>query len=85
MNILLKERFFALYWGQDVGVNINKRPKEWRFRINEKHIGNIHYVSLKPHLHDVDYDNQRALGHATPYMSYSIKDLEEAGWLRIEE
>ena len=84
-NFILRERYFALYWGQEVGKNINKRPNLWSFVVNEKHIGNIHYILLKPYAgDDIDLDQQRALGYATPYMNYSIDDLIETGWLRIE-
>jgi len=84
-NWILKQRYFALYWGQEVGRIYRKRPNLWKFYVSGKRLAEIDYLVLKPHLDDVDYDTQRALGHATPFMNYSINDLIEAGWLVIEE
>ena len=82
-NIMLRLRYFALYWGQEVGRKMKARDS-WKFRVNEIHLSTIDYIVLKPYMEELDLDQQRALGHATPYMNYSLEDLIQAGWLRIE-
>lgn len=82
-NYILQQRYFALYWGQQVGKRYDK-PSHFKYYVLPDGMKQIQYLSLKPYMEDLDIDQQRALGHATPYMNYSINDLMKAGWLHIE-
>lgn len=41
-----RENFFALYWGQDVAIEYNRRPT-WTYRVLNN-LGKINYLKLKP-------------------------------------